>query len=255
LWIAHLAQLSQLDDLHESWLLREELYRHLGPLESGMTVLDIGCGQGSLAQLILTSQAYRQLHHSGPPELTPRYIGVDQSHESLQMADQQVQAYAHELTAALSVKLLEPRLLNIQWVQSDWDSPSPCREESVTKLLFHLSLAFCPSPLHAVRQAIQSLHADGTMIITCFRPTTDLSVLFRRHLRTSGQDEFAPGVQVVLHYLGRLREAIRHGLLHSYERQALEQLLLHAGAIPIRSLPLADGQLLLAIARKGNSAG
>ena len=255
LWIAHVAQLSQLDNLHESWLLREDLYRHFGPLESGMTILDIGCGQGSLAQLILTNQAYRQVHRSGPPELPPKYIGVDQSHESLQMAHQQVEVYAQELTAALSVKLPEPRLLDIQWVQANWDSPSPCREESVTKLLFHLSLAFCPSPLNAVRQAIQSLHAEGTMVITCFQPTTDLSVLFRRHLHTSGQDEFAPGVQVVLHYLGRLREAIRHGLLYSYERQALEQLLIHAGAIPIRSFPLADGQFLMAIARKGNSAG
>ena len=52
-----------------------------------------------------------------------------------------------------------------------------------------------------------------------------------------------------------LREAIRHGLLHSYERDGLEQLLLHAGALPIRIMPLLDGQLLMAVALKGKSAG
>jgi hypothetical protein len=93
------------------------------------------------------------------------------------------------------------------------------------------------------------------MVVTCFQPHTDLSTLFRRHLRVTGQDEFSAPVQIVLHYIGRLREAIRHGLLHSYERNELARLLSHAGVRPIRVVPILDSQLLLAVAQKGKSAG
>jgi hypothetical protein len=52
-----------------------------------------------------------------------------------------------------------------------------------------------------------------------------------------------------------LREAIRHGLLHSYERSELAHLLTHSGARPTRIAPLLDGHLLLAVVRKAKTAG
>jgi len=252
LWIAHIAQLSQLGNVHEYWLLREELYRQLSPLEAGMTILDIGCGQGDLARAILTNQAYRLAHDPGPGKSPLQYLGLGQSEESLHMADRYVDTYARELTAALR-NGPSFRLLDTHWIHFDWNSLSLCKDQSVSKVIFHLSLAFCPSPLDAIRQALQLLNEEETLVITCFRPHSDLSTVFRDHLRSSGQDEFTPAVQVVLHYFGRLREAIRHGLLHSYERDALQQLLLHAGALPIRIQPLLNGQLLMAVALKGKS--
>jgi hypothetical protein len=80
-------------------------------------------------------------------------------------------------------------------------------------------------------------------------------MLFRRHLVAADHDEFGSPVQTVLHYLGRLREAIRHGLLHNYERDELTHLLAHSGAGPIQFFSILDNQLLLAIVRKTKSAG
>jgi hypothetical protein len=99
------------------------------------------------------------------------------------------------------------------------------------------------------------MQPEGTLVITCFQPQTDLSTLFRRHLTAAGQDEFSSPAQIVLHYLGRLREAVRHGLLHSYERNELARLLIHAGVRPLRIIPILDGQILLAVAQKPKSAG
>ncbi len=93
------------------------------------------------------------------------------------------------------------------------------------------------------------------MVVTCFQPHTDLSTIFRGHLRAVGQDEYSAPAQIILHYLGRLREAIRHGLLHSYELNELARLLAHAGARPPRIVPILDGQLLLAVAQKAKSTG
>ncbi|HWF62028.1 MAG TPA: hypothetical protein VN666_17215 [Nitrospira sp.] len=76
--------------------------------------------------------------------------------------------------------------------------------------------------------------------MTCFLPRTDLSMLFRRHLRAAGHDEFGSPAKIVLHYLGRLREAVRHGLLHHYEQDELARLLALAGADSIQCFSVLD---------------
>lgn len=255
LWVARLAQLPQLENLSDYWALENDLYRRLLPLEPGMTVLDIGCGQGNLARVILTNQAYRLIHQGGPPAGPLHYIGLGQSHESLKIAERCVQTTIRDLTTTFSATASPTHLLDTSWLWSAWDSPLPFLEQSIGRILYHLSLAFAPSPLNCLKQALRALRQEGKMVVTCFQPHTDLSTLFRRHLLAAGQDEFNAPDQIVLHYLGRLREAIRHGLLHSYERNELARLLVHAGARPLLIAPTLDGQLLLAIAQKAKSAG
>lgn len=255
LWVARLAQLPQLENLPDYWALENELYRQLLPLESGMMILDIGCGQGDLARVMLTNQAYRLTHQSGPPAGPLHYVGLDQSHESLKVAERYVRTFVRELATTFAATVSPAQLVETKWLRSDWDSPLPFMEHSIGRVLYHLSLPFAPSPLNSLRQALQALHPEGTIVVTCFQPHTDLSTLFRRHLRVAGQDEFSAPAQIVLHYFGRLREAIRHGLLHSYERNDLARLLVYAGARPLRIVPVLDSQLLLAVARKANSAG
>ena len=255
LWVARLAQLPQMGNLPDYWALQDELYRRLLPLEPGMTILDMGCGESDLARVMLTNQAYRMTHQSGPSAAPLHYVGIGQSHESLKTAERCVQTFVRELTTTFEATVSPTQLVETRWLRSDWDAPPPFMEQSIARILYHLSLAFTPSPLNCLRQAIQALHPQGALVVTCFQPHTDLSTLFRRHLRVAGHDEFSAPVQIVLHYLGRLREAIRHGLLHSFERNELARLLIHAGARPLRIVPILDGQLLLAVAQKGKSAG
>lgn len=255
LWVAHLAQLPQLGNQPDYWALENKLYRRLLPLEPGMTVLDIGCGQGDLARIMLTNQIYRSAHRSGPPARPLRYIGLDQSQESLVLAERQIRSFAQELPGQLASSVPADRLVETSWVHTDWNSPLPFIEGSIQRILCHLSLSFAPSPLHSLRQALRVLHTDGTAVVTCLQPHTDLSTLFHRQLRATGQDEFGASAQIVLHYLGRLREAIRHGLLHSYERNELARLLTHAGAVPAQIIPVLGNQLLLAIVQKAKSTG
>ena len=255
LWVARLAQLPQLENLPDYWALENELYRRLLPLEPGMTVLDIGCGQSDFARVMLTNQTYRMTHQSGLPDGPLHYVGLGQSHESLKVAEQYVHTFVRELTTAFAATVAPAQLVEVRWLRSDWDAPLPFMEHSIERVLYHLSLPFTPSPLNCLRQALRALHPEGTLVLTCFQPHTDLSTLFRRHLHAGGQDEFSPPNQIVLHYLGRLREAIRHGLLHRYERNELARLLVHAGAPPIQIISILDNQFLLAVVQKAKSAG
>ena len=255
LWVARLAQLPQLGNLPDYWTLQDELYRRLLPLEPGMRVLDIGCGQSDFARVILTNLAYQAAHRSGPPAGSLHYFGLQQSHESLKIAEQFVATFMHELTATLAATVSPTQLLESRWLRSDWDSPLPFEQHAIERILYHLSLAFVPSPLNSLRHALRTLHPEGTIVATFFQPHTDLSAIFRHHLHATGQDEVSTPAQIVLHYLGRLREALRHGLLHSYERNELAHLLTHADGRPIRIAPILDGQLLLAVAQKAKSTG
>ncbi|MEK9142522.1 MAG: PilZ domain-containing protein [Nitrospirota bacterium] len=253
LWGAHLAHLPQLEHLPDYSAMTNDLYRRLLPLEPGMTVLDIGCGQRNFVRLMLTNQAYRSAHHSRQAIIPLRYVGLDQSAESLRLAEQQLHTFAKELPGTLRTAVPTAQLMATSWMRTDWDAPLPFTDGSIERILCHLSLSFTSSPLHCLRQMLRVLHPDGIAVVTCFRPHTDLSTLFRRHLLTADYDTFGSPAQIVLHYLGRLREAIRHDLLHIYELDELARLLAHAGAGSIQFFPVLDNQLLLAIVQKSKS--
>ncbi len=107
----------------------------------------------------------------------------------------------------------------------------------------------------AIRELYRVLHPQGRLVLTVFHPATDLSVLYRRHLQHTNQSDFSPEAEILLHYLGELREAIRQGLLHIFDQQSLASLLLRAGDVTPTILPTLDGQALLAIIEKDKSAG
>ncbi|MFY4729471.1 PilZ domain-containing protein [Nitrospira sp. BLG_2] len=255
LWGAHLAQLYQLEHLPDYLAFTNELYRLLLPLEPNMTILDIGCGHTNFIRLMLTNLAYRWAHQSGLTDVPLRYIGLDHSHESLRLAEQQTHTFAEELPGTLTAAVPIGQLLTTSWMHTDWNASLPFIDGSIGRILCHLSLSFTPSPLHCLRQMLRVLHPDGTAILTSLQPHTDLSRLFRRHPRAADHDKFGSPAKIVLHYFGRLREAVRHGLLHNYERDELARLLTHAGAGSIQFYSVLDDQLLLAVVRKTKSAG
>ena len=74
-------------------------------------------------------------------------------------------------------------------------------------------------------------------------------------INSANQDEFSSQAHTVLHYLGQLREAIRHGLLHTFDRSSLASFLQQAGSLTPRILPAFDGHAFFAIIEKGKSAG
>jgi len=253
--VAYAAQLSQFWQLPDYRMLINELHQRLLPLDPGATVLDIGCGVGDFARVMLTNYVYRLSHQSGRPVVPMRYIGLDLSHDRLKLAQQQIQTLGHELLGTIKAVIPISQFIETHWVQADRAVPLPLVDGSIDRVLCQLVLPFTASPLACLRHALRVLHPDGTAIVTCFQPHTDLSTLFRQHYRATGIDESSQQAQIVLHCLGRVREAIRQGILHHYERTQLASLLSHAGAKVIQIYPALDNQLLLAIVSKGKSTG
>lgn len=254
LWVAHLAQLPQFSTLHHhAWLLHE-LYQQTLPLEPGMTVLDLGCGMGEFAHTLAINHMYRLAHTSKTPQRPMHYFGIDRSMESLSSAEQAYTTLSRELQSTFPENAIPAPAVTAEWAQSEWDTQLPFNDHSIDRIVSHLALSFTSSPLAFLRQAIHALAPGGHLVITCVQPHTDLANLYREQLHMTGQDELSPSAQIFLHYLGRLHEGIRHGLLHAFDREHLSELLIYAGAAPIRIVPVLDGQLLLATAQKLKSA-
>jgi SAM-dependent methyltransferase len=181
-------------------------------------------------------------------------IGLEQSLDSLTQARQNLRALHRELDSNFAGTLTIHPPMTTDWVQAAYTQGLPFKDQSLHRIVCNLSLPFVPSPLVMIRELYRILHPQGRLVLTVFHPDTDLSVLYRRHLHRANQDEFSPQAHIVLHYLGRLREATRHGLLHTFDRPSLAAFLQQAGILTPRILPAFDGHVLLAVIEKENSA-
>jgi ubiquinone/menaquinone biosynthesis C-methylase UbiE len=251
--VAHL-QLPQLGNLHEHWKLLDDLYRLLSPLEPGSMLVDVGVGHGDLVRATMINQAYRSRQRGWSPERPVQVIGLEYSQDSLTQARQSLRALHRELDSDFAGTLTIHPPLTTEWVHADWTQGLPFKDHSLHRIVCNLSLPFVSSPLVTIRELYRMLHPQGRLVLAVFHPDTDLSVLYRRHLHRANQDEFSPQAQIVLHYLGRLREAIRNGLLHTFDRSSLASFLQQAGILTPRILPALDGQALFAVIEKCKSA-
>ncbi|MDZ4732620.1 MAG: PAS domain S-box protein [Nitrospirota bacterium] len=251
--VSHL-QLPQLGNLHEHWKLLDDLYRLLSPLEPGSMLVDVGVGHGDLVRVTMVNQAYRSRQRGWSPKRPVQVIGLEHSQDSLRQARQSLRALHRELDSDFEGTLTIHPPVTTEWMHADWTQGLPFKDHSLHRIVCNLSLSFAPSPLVTIRELYRILHPQGRLVLTVFHPDTDLSVLYRRHLQRANQDEFSPQAHIVLHYLGRLREAIRHELLHTFDRSSLASFLQQAGILTPRILPALDGHALFAVIEKGKSA-
>src|SRR6267143_5925427 len=251
--VAHL-QLLQLGNLLEHWKLLDDLYRLLSPLNPGSMLADVGVGHGDFVRATMGNQAYRSRQRGWSPERPVQLIGLEPSQDSLTQARQSLRALHRELDSDFGGTLTIYPPLTTEWMYVDWTQSLPFKDHSLHRIVCNLSLSFVPSPLVTIRELYRMLHPQGRLVLTVFHPDTDLSVLYRQHLQRAIQDEFSPQAQIVLHYLGRLREAIRYGLLHTFDRSSLTSFLQQAGILTSRILPALDGHALFAVIEKDQSS-
>ncbi|BFU96344.1 MAG: conserved protein of unknown function [Nitrospira sp.] len=248
--LAHLQQLPHLTNLHEYRKLLDDLHAFLTPLSPETIVVDAGLGQGDMTRTILINHSYWTRQRRQSPEQAPLLIGLGRDADHVRQVRHHTGTLQRELASGAGGGLTSIPAMKCAWMRADWAQALPFRSQSVHRMVCNLSLSFVNSPHATVREWVRVLHPQGRLVFTTFHPDTDLSTLYRRHLRLANQDEFGAQPQGVLHYLGRLHEAIRHGILHTFDHNALASLLRQSGAQPFRISSIFNGQALVAIVGK-----
>lgn len=249
LWHAHVEHLPQLNRLHAySWLL-QELYQHSLPLDPGTMLLEVGCGLGDLARVIGLNHAYHVAHQAGAPRMPLRYIGLDRHAETLTSANEALSRLHQDLSRTLPQRFAETPAMQTEWLAADWPLAWPIHEHTVDCVFANLAISFTVSPHAFLRQAAAALRPGGRLILTCFQPHTDLTALSHEELLQTAQPADEATRQILFHHLGRLHEAVRHGLLHAFDQERLSAALRATGFDPLRIVPVLNGHVLLAIAQ------
>jgi SAM-dependent methyltransferase len=255
LWLSYLQHMQHLAMLTDYWTLFDRLYHCLHRTEQPTAVLEVGCGRGELCRSLLVNRLYQQLHGAGSPQHPMQYLGLDTSVEILQLARLNSLAVARELEARFS----RPRVLfptvSSGWIQTAWHNPLPFKDETFQVVVCTLGLSFVRHPLTTLRDVWRVLQPKGQLLLTCLTPSSDLAQLYRKALRTSNQDEFEEIHHACLQSLGRMNQALREGLLTSFDATTLAALISSLRG-SLRSLvPVLDNQALLALVEKQDSSG
>ena len=247
---AHLAQLPQLANLQEYRTLLDDLYRFMSPLDAGSVSVDAGIGESDLIRASLVNHLYRTGHATWISKSSPLLVGARRTSETIGPARHAVQILQRELASGFVGRLGAMPPLMVAWIQADWTESLPFRTDTLHRLVCNLALPYVPSPLSALREWLRILRPEGRLILTTFHPDTDLSSLYRHTLRQTNQDEFSAQAQPLLHFFGRIREAIHYRTLHTFDQGTLSDLLRQCGLSSFQILPVFEGQALVAIVEK-----
>ncbi len=248
--IAFSQQLPNLANVHVYRKLLDDLYAFLSPLQEGKCVLDTGLGQSEVSRALVVNHTYRTRQRGLSLTHPPLLVGLRRTSDVIQRARQDVLALQRELVSGTSGGIATVPSLASGWVQGDWSTPLPIQAHSIHRLVSNMALPFVVSPRETLMEWYRTLQPGGRAVFTVFHPLTDLSQLYRRHLRLANQDEFGMQAQQVLHYMARLREAICHGIVHVFDRASLTSLLRQLHQASFRISPTLNGQALAVVVEK-----
>ncbi len=244
LWRAHVQRGHQLEQHPDYWRLSDHLHRLLGEIEDHEPILEVGCGHGEFARLLLINQAYRSRYKPKTLARTVQYVGLDSQADVLAQAN----LTAHETLADLHAKFVGTLApippLQISWVCADWNIRLPFPDGRFSRVICRFALGYAHDPLYMLRELLRVLAPRGTLLIATWTPETDLSSRYR----VLFQD------RELLLYLGRLREAIREGRIHSFEPNDLARLLRLSGASRPRVYTAFAGNACIGLVEKPNSS-
>jgi len=253
--VAYTQQLPQLANVHLYRKLLDDLYMFVGPFKEGMILLDVGLGQSELSRALLVNHAYRTRQRGVSLPTPPVLVATRRSQEMILQAKQHVQALQRELASGSGAGVLAAPTLVLGWIQAEWMRSLPFQSLSIDRIVSNLSLPFVASPWQTLQEWYRALGPNGRLAFTTLHPDSDLSVLYRHHLRLANQDEFGVQPQQVLHCMGRLREAICRGILHSFDHAALGALLRRLPQASFRITPVLEGQAFAVVVEKRVSTG
>jgi SAM-dependent methyltransferase len=230
-----------------------DLYQTIHPFRTHQNILDVGCSHYGFARLWLLNEFYRSSASSLTNRSGTGYIGIDLHLNSVRSARDAFMAVRRQGRMVSAGIPAIPPSVSSRWIVGDAIS-FPFGNELFDCIVGHFVLSFSPNPAVALRELYRLLRPNGTLMVSCLTPATDLAFIYRAHLNETRQDGLSGIHRNLLLDLATLYESIRCRRLHSFTKQTLASLFDQMTAQSARIFPSLDNHVLIATVQKPDSA-
>jgi ubiquinone/menaquinone biosynthesis C-methylase UbiE len=200
-----------------------EMIEHLsGGIQTGDTILDAGCGNGSLGLWLL------QKHSLLPPRERPdyTYVGADFVPGALANArlthSEILQAGSQKSESTISPA-------HFVYVFADLDHRLPFLDGYFQKIYCNLVLSYVRHYQNALRELYRVLAPGGALVITSLKPHADLSAIYRNFLNQAKNAEDIEQAKALLTNAGLIRSRESEGHYKFFSDAELTGMILELG--------------------------
>ncbi len=201
--------------------LLDHIVKLMGPIASGMKILDAGCGNGHFGTFLFMHELMKS-HVPGSSRQTPfDYIGIDFVLPALHQAQQNCETIRrHDQESRVH--------MNSAFHCVDLNAPLPFQDGTFEKVVSNLVLGYVRDPEFTLKEFIRVLSPKGTLVLTNLKPNSDLSQIYSNFVRQTSQLNEIEEAKQLLNNSGKIREAEGDGIFHFHEQQELVDLLSQA---------------------------
>ena len=247
-YLGHFQWISKCPDYVQ---LLDHLFHALGPIRSGQSVLDAGCGNGNSGLSFLqTLQAVNNEPQArGNGEI--RYVGVDLVPEALGKAK------AHMTHALEEIKNDCPAFsknLQLSWAQVDLGQSLPFADNQFDRIVSNLVLGYVANPQFALQELYRVLAPGGRMVISNLKPNGDFSGIYHNLVENAGQPEHRKEARRLLHNYGKIRQAEKEDQFRFFDSSEWQAILQSLGCLSAGVYPTFANQAYLVVLEKPSMA-
>ena len=198
--------------------LLDHMVKLMGPMSSGETILDAGCGNGNFAPFFYLNERLKSQSRSAGTPSEYRYVGIDfvpnalhQAQENLQTVVAQNQSDSVAIDGTFSC--------------TDLNQALPFQDNTFDKVVSNLVLGYLTDPVATLREFFRVLAPNGTLVLSNLKPNSDLSVIYTNSVQETTEANEVEEARQLLSNSGKIRQAEGDGVFHFHDEDELRQLL------------------------------
>ena len=244
-YLHHFHAIAQVGDYRQ---LLDQVYQSLAFPNHPTTILDAGCGNGTLANFISLRQFWDgQKHHNTPGPI--HYVGLDFVSEALQGAMQTI-SQKSSIEQEENESPFSSSHLTTSFVQGNLNQPLPFQDGQFDRVVSNLVIGYLENISSTVKEMFRVLAPGGTLVLTNLKPNSDLTQVYRNYVdRTDSQQDIEEG-RHLLHNSGKIRHAESEGVFHFYDQEEWQSLFEECGIADVDIHTTFADQAFLAVAKK-----
>lgn len=201
--------------------LLDQMLQLMGPVSSGETILDAGCGNGNFAPYFYLNERLKSQARSAETPSEYQYVGIDFVPNALHQAQQNLQT-------VVSQNQSESVAIDGTFSCTDLNQTLPFQDNTFDKVVSNLVLGYLTDPVATLRELFRVLAPNGTLVLSNLKPNSDLSVIYTNSIQETTEANEVEEARQLLSNSGKIRQAEGDGVFHFHDEDELHQLLQQA---------------------------